>query len=74
MLIKISFLVIFLHLSCSSKAVVPTKKNILMIIVDDMRPEISSWGNSIAVTPNIDKLVKKGVSFKRAYALSLIHI
>ena len=68
MLIKISFLVIFLHLSCSSKAVVPTKKNILMIIVDDMRPEIYSWGNSIAVTPNIDKLVKKGVSFKRAYA------
>ena len=35
-----------------------------MIIVDDMRPEIASWGSVLAITPNIDELVKRGISFK----------
>ena len=65
---KYILIFIFLFLSCGDKKSAPTKKNILMIIVDDMRPEIHSWGNSMAITPNIDSLVKKGVSFKRAYA------
>ena len=65
---KCILITIFLFLNCGGKKSTPTKKNILMIIVDDMRPEITSWGNTIAVTPNIDNLVKNGVSFKRAYA------
>ena len=44
------------------------KKNVLMIIVDDLRPEIASWGNKTVRTPNIDNLVQRGISFKRAYA------
>ena len=44
------------------------KKNVLMIIVDDMKPEISSWGNETIITPNIDSLVQNGISFKQAYA------
>ena len=39
-----------------------------MIIVDDMKPEISSWGNETIITPNIDSLVQNGISFKQAYA------
>ena len=39
-----------------------------MIIVDDLRPEIASWGNKTVRTPNIDNLVQRGISFKRAYA------
>ena len=67
---KAKYILIFicLFLSCEDKKSAPTKKNILMIIVDDMRPEIHSWGNSMVITPNIDSLVMKGVSFKRAYA------
>ena len=43
-------------------------KNVLLIIVDDLRPEIHAWGNDYIKTPNIDNLVNKGVSFTSAYA------
>ena len=55
-----------IYLSCSSPA--KSKLNILMIIVDDMRPDISAWGKENIKTPNIDHLVNQGLSFKRAYA------
>ena len=55
-----------IYLSCSSPA--KSKLNILMIIVDDMRPDISAWGKENIKTPNIDHLVNQGISFKRAYA------
>jgi iduronate 2-sulfatase len=42
-------------------------KNVLLIIVDDMRPEINAWGVDYIKTPNIDKLVNNGVSFTSAY-------
>ncbi len=42
------------------------QKNILMITVNDMRPDIGSWGSDVAITPNKDELVKNGISFKRA--------
>ena len=55
-----------IYLSCSSPA--KSKLNILMIIVDDMRPDISAWGKENIKTPNIDHLVNQGISFKREYA------
>ena len=67
MLFLIFTVVLFIISGCSSDEMVQ-KKNIIMIIVDDMRPEIASWGSVLAITPNIDKLVKGGISFKRAYA------
>ena len=67
MLIKISFLVICLHLSCSSKAVVPTKKNILMIIVDDLRPQLGCYGANETLSPNIDRIASEGTLFETAY-------
>ncbi|KAK3266230.1 hypothetical protein CYMTET_25131 [Cymbomonas tetramitiformis] len=45
-----------------------TKLNILHIIVDDLRPEITSYGLPDRHTPNIDSLVKNGIAFDRAYA------
>tara|TARA_B100000686_G_scaffold355278_1_gene471927 strand:+ start:2277 stop:3794 length:1518 start_codon:yes stop_codon:yes gene_type:complete len=44
------------------------KKNVLMIIVDDLRTEIQSWGRTDIITPNLDKLSRKGVSFHNAFA------
>ncbi len=40
--------------------------NILFIAVDDLRPELGSYG-SRAVTPNIDKFAKSALQFDRAY-------
>jgi arylsulfatase A-like enzyme len=51
----------------------PTKKvwqkpNVLFIIVDDLRPQLASYGHSIIKSPNIDKLASEGVLFSRAYS------
>lgn len=35
-------------------------KNVLFIIVDDLRPELKSFGASYIVSPNIDKLAATG--------------
>ncbi len=44
-----------------------TKPNILFIPVDDLRPELGCYGNTIIQTPNIDELARQGVAFTRTY-------
>lgn len=41
--------------------------NVLMLVVDDLRPELNCYGDSSMITPNIDKLAANGVQFNRAY-------
>lgn len=43
------------------------KPNILFIAVDDLRPQLGSYGDTVAITPNIDRLARMGVVFNRAY-------
>src|SRR5262245_59331120 len=45
----------------------PLKPNILFIAVDDLRPELACYGNSIVKSPNIDRLARRGLVFNRAY-------
>ncbi|XP_055701276.1 iduronate 2-sulfatase [Phlebotomus papatasi] len=47
---------------------VNAKYNVILIILDDMRPAIGSYGDHRAITPNIDGLLKDGFYFNRAYA------
>ncbi len=37
--------------------------NVLLICVDDLRPELGCYGNKIIKSPNIDKLASEGVTF-----------
>ena len=41
--------------------------NVLLIIADDLRPELGCYGAEYMVTPNIDQLAKEGTLFERAY-------
>jgi hypothetical protein len=46
-------------------------KNILLIIVDDLRPQLNAtYGHGFMITPNMDKLASSpgSVAFTRAYA------
>lgn len=45
----------------------PQKLNVLFIAVDDLRPELGCYGNSLIKTPNIDRLATAGVRFGAAY-------
>ena len=43
--------------------------NVLLIIIDDLRPELRSYGHPKApATPNIDRLAATGRVFRRAYS------
>ena len=61
---RINFILL---LFASSLSYAQTRPNILFIPVDDLRPEIGAYGNTIIKTPHMDRIAKQGVVFTRAY-------
>jgi iduronate 2-sulfatase len=45
-----------------------SKTNVLLIVADDLRDTLGCYGNTLAKTPNMDRLAGRGVRFDRAYA------
>ena len=45
----------------------PPRPNVLFIAVDDLRPALGAYGDSVAITPNIDRLAQSGVTFLQAH-------
>lgn len=43
------------------------KPNVLLILVDDLKPNLGTYGDKYVKSPNIDKLAEKGLKFNKAY-------
>ena len=43
------------------------KKNVLFIIIEDLRNVLGCYGDPLVKTPNVDRMAKRGVRFDRAY-------
>lgn len=69
---QIKYLVILLVGIVSISAIAQSKKqqNILFICIDDLRPELASFGASYIKSPNIDKLANEGRAFQNHYVNS----
>src|SRR4051794_29496216 len=46
----------------------PVRKNVVLLIADDLGMEVSCYGDRAAKTPNIDALVKRGTRFTNGFA------
>ena len=75
-LFKVSgiFLACLLVFQCQTNQKSTLQKNVLFIIVDDLRPQMGCYekslplhGQSLMKTPNIDEMAAEGVLFERAY-------
>ncbi|RIJ46453.1 hypothetical protein D1614_18755 [Maribellus luteus] len=67
---SILIMVFFLYSCQQLKTEVNKKPNILFLFADDQRSgTIRELGNIEIITPNLDKLVKKGVSFSNTYIM-----
>ena len=56
-------LLVFLSASTSSTA----KPNVLLLAIDDLRPEIGCYGATHMVTPHMDHLADQSMRFEQAY-------
>ena len=54
--------------SVAQEATPRSAPNVLLIIVDDLRPQLGAYGFDVMHTPNIDRLAEEGLLFRRAYA------
>ena len=62
-----AFLLSLAVVSLSCKPPTPARPNVLFIAVDDLRPELGSYGASHMVTPHMDRLAAEGRVFLRHY-------
>ena len=65
---------IFINVSCNDKDSKKdieqkenTKPNVLLIYMDDLRPQLGCYGNKIIKSPNIDQFASTAVLFNEAY-------
>lgn len=62
--VRLLFLCLLMNVYFTSAS---ERKNILLIMVDDLRPELGCYGNTQIHSPNIDKLAGEGIVFDRSY-------
>lgn len=68
MYITLIFLLIFITNTFQAQP------NVLLIVVDDLRPNLGVYNYKNAFTPNIDRLAKKSIVFNNAFAQVLLFI
>ena len=66
--IKFGCLVILaLSVTGSKPSKFSSKLNVLFIVADDLNCALGAYGDPLAITPNLDKLAKKGLVFNNAH-------
>jgi iduronate 2-sulfatase len=45
----------------------PARPNVLLILVDDLKPSFNAYGDTWVHSPNLDRLAARGLRFDRAY-------
>ena len=56
-----------LLLGMGSTTCAANKPNVLLLLVDDLKPALGTYSDALAITPNIDGLAARGMRFDLAY-------
>ena len=48
-----------------------TRFNVLLIVCDDLRPQLGAYNHSLMRTPHFDALAETGLLFERAYTIMI---
>ena len=64
---KTCLIILGLSLILAGTKLTAQQRNVLFIAVDDLKPLIGAYGDKVAITPNLDKLMARGVSFTNAH-------
>lgn len=69
-IVLVPIFLIFNSISCAfqKKSTEKSKLNILLLYMDDLRPELGCYGKKHIQSPNIDDFAKTGVMFRNAYS------
>ena len=54
-------------LACLIVTATAAPPNVLLLLVDDLKPALGCYGDKLAITPAIDRLATRGVRFDAAY-------
>lgn len=65
MIVRIAVLVVLAGVTCSAHAA--QRPNILLLVAEDLSPRLGSYGDTLAVTPNIDALAARGTRYTHAF-------
>ena len=63
-------LLIFAAVSCGDPTVTD-RPNILFISIDDLRPTLGAYDDTVAITPNLDRLSEEGMTFRQTFCHAL---
>lgn len=66
----IKFLILYTAIPCMAvdRSQSKNNPNIIVFVIDDLRPELGCYGHSDIITPNIDAVAADGIRFSNAYA------
>ena len=65
--VHVAFMVAFMVAFAAPMTLAAEHPNVLLILVDDLKPALGCYGDEHAKTPNIDRLAESGMRFDAAY-------
>ncbi|KAM7417134.1 hypothetical protein PAMA_016984 [Pampus argenteus] len=66
--VQTCLLLLLLHTLTLAVVATRERRNVLLIMADDLRPSLGCYGDTVAKTPNIDQLASKSQVYLNAYA------
>ena len=67
MFVTLGLIILVSILSTAKHSSSTATPNVVILIIDDLKPALGCYGDKTALTPNIDNLATRGVVFNHAY-------